>query len=116
MQQVLDNHTRIVQMMSQILANSNDNLPWKDHGGKEPRGDVEMTLRACNVCGEIGHTSKDYHEQCPYCDTSHQLENVPWPKLLVSYAKESIMFLLNISFIPRCNEWINKPRMDWASC
>jgi hypothetical protein len=77
MQQVLDNHTRIVQMMPQILVNTNDNLPRKDHGGKEPRGDVEMTLQACNVYGEIGHTSKDYHELCPYYDTSHQLENVP---------------------------------------
>jgi hypothetical protein len=77
MQQVLDNHTRIVQMMSQILANTNDNLPQKDHGGKEPRGDVEMTLQACKRCGEIGHTSKDCHEQCPYCDTSHPIGECP---------------------------------------
>jgi hypothetical protein len=27
MQQVLDDHTRIVQMMSQILTSTNDNLP-----------------------------------------------------------------------------------------
>jgi hypothetical protein len=44
MQQVLDDHTRIVQMISQILANTNNNLPRKDHSGKEPRGDTEMTL------------------------------------------------------------------------
>jgi hypothetical protein len=71
MQQVLDNHTRIIQMMSQNLASTNNNLPRKDHGGKEPRGDTEMTLRACKRCGEIGHTSKECHEQCSYCDTSH---------------------------------------------
>jgi hypothetical protein len=46
MQQVLDNHTRIVQIMSQNLASTNNSLPQKDHGGKEPRGDVEMTLQA----------------------------------------------------------------------
>jgi hypothetical protein len=62
MQQVLDNHTRIVQMMSQILANTNNNLPRKDYSGKEPRGDTEMTLRACKRCGEIGHMSKEYQE------------------------------------------------------
>jgi hypothetical protein len=71
MQQVLDNHTRIVQMMSQILANTNNNLPRKDFSGKKQRGDSEMTLRACKRCGEIGHTSKECHEQCPYCVTSH---------------------------------------------
>jgi hypothetical protein len=71
MQQVLDNHTQIIQMMSQNLANTNNNLPRKDNGGKDIRGDVEMTLQACKRCGEIGHTSKECHEQCPYCVTSH---------------------------------------------
>jgi hypothetical protein len=62
MQRVLDNHTRIVQMMSQIMASTNNNLPQSDHGGKEPRGDVEMTLQACKRCGEIGHMSMECHE------------------------------------------------------
>jgi hypothetical protein len=62
MQQVLDDHSRIVQMMSQILASTNNSQPQNDHGGKEPRGDVEMTLQACKRCGEIGHASKGYRE------------------------------------------------------
>jgi hypothetical protein len=66
MQQVLDDHSRIVQKMSQIMANTNNNLPQSDHGGKEPRDDAEMTLRACKICGEIGHTTKECQEQCPY--------------------------------------------------
>jgi hypothetical protein len=77
MQQVLDNHTRIIQMMSQNLADTNNNLPRKDHGGNEARGDVEMTLRACKRCGEVGHTSKECHEQCSYCDTSHPVGECP---------------------------------------
>jgi hypothetical protein len=47
MKQVLDDHSRIVQMMSQIVASTNNNLPQNDHDGKEPRDNVEMTLRAC---------------------------------------------------------------------
>jgi hypothetical protein len=66
MQQVLDNHSRIVQMMSQIMTSTSNSLPQKDHGGKEPRGDAEMTLRAYKRCGEIGHKSKECQEQCPY--------------------------------------------------
>jgi hypothetical protein len=77
MQQVLDDHSRIVQMMSQIVASTNNTLSQNDHGGKEPRDDTEMTLRACKVYGEIGHTSKDCHEQCPYCDTSHPIGECP---------------------------------------
>jgi hypothetical protein len=77
MQQELDNHTRIIQMMSQNLANANKNLPRKGHGDKESRGDVKMTLRACKRCGEIGHTSKECQEQCPYCDTSHPVRECP---------------------------------------
>jgi hypothetical protein len=34
MQQVLDDHTRIVQMMSQIMTSTNNSLPQNDHGGK----------------------------------------------------------------------------------
>jgi hypothetical protein len=76
-QQVLDDHSRIVQMMTQIMASTNNSLPENDHGGKEPKGEVEMTLRACKRCGEIGHTSKECHEQCPYCVTSHPVGEYP---------------------------------------
>jgi hypothetical protein len=51
MQQVLDDHSRIVQMMSQIVARTNNSLPQNDHSGKELRDDTEMTLRACKVYG-----------------------------------------------------------------
>jgi hypothetical protein len=77
MQQVLDDHLRIIQMMSQIVASTNNSLPQSDHGGKEPRGDVEMTLRACKRCGEIGHTSKECHKQCPYRDTNQPIRECP---------------------------------------
>jgi rubrerythrin len=77
MQQVLDDHSSIVQMMSQILARTNNNLPQNNLGSKEPRGDAEITLRACKICGEIGHTSKECHEQCPYCDMNHPIGKCP---------------------------------------
>jgi hypothetical protein len=55
MQQVLDDHFRIVQMIPQMLAGTNKNLPQNNHGSKEPRGDAEITLLACKIYGEIGH-------------------------------------------------------------
>jgi hypothetical protein len=59
------------------MASTNNCLPQNAHGGKEPRGDVEMTLRACRICGEIGHTSKECYGQCPYYDTSHPIGECP---------------------------------------
>jgi hypothetical protein len=77
MQQVLDDHSRIVQMMSQILASTNNNLPQNDHRSKGPRDDAEITLLACKICGEIGHMSKGCREQCSYCDTNHSVGECP---------------------------------------
>jgi hypothetical protein len=77
MQQALDDHTRIVQMMSQVMTSTNNCLPQNNYSGKEPRGDTEMTLRACKRYGEIEHTSKDCHEECPYCDMSHPIGECP---------------------------------------
>jgi hypothetical protein len=55
MQQVQDDHSQIVQMMSQILASTNNNLPQNDLGNKEPRDGIEITLQACKICEEEGH-------------------------------------------------------------
>jgi hypothetical protein len=59
------------------VASTNNTLSQNDHGGKEPRDDTEMTLRASKRCGEIGHMSKECREQCPYCDASHPYGKCP---------------------------------------
>jgi hypothetical protein len=81
MQQVLDNHSQMIQMIPEMLAVANNNLPQNHFGSKEPRGDAEITLLACESCEEIGHTSKECHEQCPYCDTSHPTGECPMAQL-----------------------------------
>jgi hypothetical protein len=62
-QQVLDDHSRIVQMTSQLVASTNNSLPQDEHGGKPIKVDAEMTQQACMRCGEIGHASNDCHEE-----------------------------------------------------
>jgi hypothetical protein len=76
-QQVLDNHSWIVQMMSQIMASANSSLPQDDLGGRSAKVNVEVTQRACKGCGEIGHASKDCRGECPYYDVSHPVEECP---------------------------------------
>jgi hypothetical protein len=81
MQQILDDHSQIVQMMSQLMASGNNNLSQNNLGSKEPRGDAEITLHACKICGKIGQTFKEFCEQCPYCDTSHPNEKSPMAQI-----------------------------------
>jgi hypothetical protein len=77
MQQVLDDHSRMVQMMPQILASINNNLPQNNLGSKEPRGEAKITLQACKICGEIGHLSEECQEKCHHCNTSHPTRECP---------------------------------------
>jgi hypothetical protein len=64
-------------MMSQMVASTNNSLPQDEHSGKPTQVDAEMTQQACKRCGEIGHTSKDCHGECPHCDTSYPVEECP---------------------------------------
>jgi hypothetical protein len=81
MQQVLDDHSRVVQIMPQILGSTNNNLPQNNLGNKEPRDGTEITLQAYKIYGEIGHMSKECHEQCTNCDTSHPTGECPMAKV-----------------------------------
>jgi hypothetical protein len=77
MQQVLDDHSRMVQMMPWILASTNNNLPQNNHGGKEPGGETETTMLACKSYGEIGHLPEECQEQCRHCNTRHPTKECP---------------------------------------
>jgi hypothetical protein len=77
MQQVLYNHSQMVQMIPHMLAVADNKLSQNNLGSKEPRGEAEITLLACKIFGEIGHTSKGCCEQCPYCDRSHPVGECP---------------------------------------
>jgi hypothetical protein len=68
-------------MMSQMVASTNNSLPQDDHSEKLTQVDAEMTQQACKRCGEIGHTSKDCHGECPHHDTSHPVEECSMSKV-----------------------------------
>jgi hypothetical protein len=44
MQQVLDDHSQMIQMMPQILSSTNKNLPQNNLGSKEPRNEAKVNL------------------------------------------------------------------------
>jgi hypothetical protein len=63
--------------MSQILASANASLPQDEHGERPTKVDTEIICQACKRCREIGHASKDCHEECPYCEMSHPVGECP---------------------------------------
>jgi hypothetical protein len=42
-QQILNDHSRIVQMMSQMMTRTNNSLPQNEHSGKPTQFDAETT-------------------------------------------------------------------------
>jgi hypothetical protein len=106
MQQVLDDHSRIIQMMSQIMASTSNNLPQNNLGSKEPRGEAEIAPQSCKICGEIGHTSKECREQCSYCDTNHPVGECPM-------AEVTCFLCDGINHVPtECNLYPTLKRMN----
>ena len=48
-----------------------------DYVNLEFKEDIATRPRACKICGEVGHTSKDHQDQCPYCDANHPVDECP---------------------------------------
>ena len=72
MQQLLDNYwTHIVRMMWQGRASSNDEATPTDMGNTESKGSTCIKPSACKSCGEIGHTSKECHDEWPHGAARH---------------------------------------------
>jgi hypothetical protein len=46
MQQILDNHSQMIQMIPQMLEDAGNNLPQNNLSSKESRDDAELTLQA----------------------------------------------------------------------
>jgi hypothetical protein len=44
MQQLLDDHSRMIQMMPQIFASIDHNMPQSNYGSKEPRNEAKVNL------------------------------------------------------------------------
>jgi hypothetical protein len=106
MQQVLDNHSQIIQMIPQILAVANNKLPPNNIRSKKPRGESKITLLACKSCGEIGHPSKECHEQCHRCNTSHPTGECPM-------AQVTCFLCDGINHVPReCKYYFTVQRMN----
>jgi hypothetical protein len=79
MQQLLDDHSRMVQMMPQILASTN---LLQDHQcNRKMEKAFKTTMPVCKIYGEAGHPSEECPEKCHRCTTSHSTREYPRDKV-----------------------------------
>ena len=100
MQQLLDNQTHIVQLMRHHMANSNTKTPQIDIGNTKFKGSVLRKPQACQTCGEIGHTSKECHDEWPHGATRHQAEGCFTTQITAFCVKQQTTFQHNVNSIP----------------
>jgi hypothetical protein len=75
MQQILDDHSRMVQMMPQILASTN--LPQDHQCNKRMEKEIRTTMPACKICGEVGHPSGECPRAKVTCFLCDGIDHVP---------------------------------------
>jgi hypothetical protein len=103
---VLDDHSQMVQMMPQILASTNNNLPQNDLGSKEPRDEAKITFLAYKIYGVIGHLSEECYEQCHHCNTCHPTRECPMTRVTCFLCDET-------THVPReCEFYFTVQRMN----
>ncbi len=114
LQQLIGNHTQMVQMMSRIMEERNKRLTPNDPGKGSSKPEVEIRPRACKTCGEIGHTSRECHGQCPNCETSHPTGECPMSHVTCFLCEGNDHVPAQCHLCPMVKQW-NQPLKDTSS-
>ena len=87
-------------MMWQGRANRDDEATPTDMGNQESKGNTWIKHSACKSCGEIGHTSKECHDEWPMMLPDIKPKDVSQAKFSAFCVKQQTTFQNNASFIP----------------
>src|SRR4051812_692354 len=67
MQKFLEIQSQLFQGMTTQMINMKDNLSQGDGDNNDVKNDIIEGTQACNICGDMDHTSEEHEGQCPNC-------------------------------------------------
>ena len=59
------------------MINMRDNLSQGICDNNDVKDDITKGTQACNICGDMDHTSKEHEDQCPNCEEKHPTKQCP---------------------------------------
>src|SRR3954468_12226430 len=77
MQRFLETQTQLLQRMTNQMINMGDNLSQGVCDNNDVKDDIIEGTQACNICGDMYHTSKEHEDQCPNCEEKHPTNQCP---------------------------------------
>src|SRR3954471_13198563 len=77
LQKFLENQSQLLQGMTTHMINMKDNLSQGVCDNNDVKDDIIEGTQACNICGDMDHTSKEHEDQCPNSEEKHPTKQFP---------------------------------------
>ena len=77
MQKFLETQSQLLQRMTNQMINMISNSSQGDCDNNDVKDDIIEGTQDCNICGDMGHTSKEHEDQCPNCEEKHPTKQCP---------------------------------------
>src|SRR3954463_7134687 len=77
MQRFLETQTQLLHKVTDQMINMGDNSSQGACDNKDDNDDILEGTKACNICGDKDHTSKEHEDQCPNCEDKHPTNQCP---------------------------------------
>src|SRR3954468_13786173 len=77
MQRFLETQSQLLQGMATQMINIGDNSSKGVYDNKDDKDVILEGTKACNICGDKDHTSKEHRDQCPNCEEEHPVGQCP---------------------------------------
>src|SRR3954471_3143717 len=77
MQKFLEIQSQLLQRMTNQMINMISNSSQGYCDNNDVKDDIIEGTQACNICGDMEHTSKEHVDQCPNCEEKHPTNQFP---------------------------------------
>src|SRR3954463_6208972 len=76
-QRILKLQSQLLQGLVTQMINMGENFSQRANDNKDDKDVILEETKACNICGDKDHTSKEHGDQCPNCEKKHTVGQCP---------------------------------------